>query len=77
MSQVKAEVALNLLKCFRWLVQSRKTTLVSFYIAQKEHIKDSRGSVSQAMIHYANKHLMRRRLCGSQEQTTFSSEFVI
>ena len=41
MSQVKAEVALNLLKCFRWLVQSRKTTLVSFYIAQKQLIKDS------------------------------------
>ena len=36
MSQVKAEVALNLLKYFRWLVQSYKTTLVNFYIAQKQ-----------------------------------------
>ena len=41
MSQVKAEVALNLLKYFRWLVQSYKTTLVNFYIAQKQHVKDS------------------------------------
>ena len=41
MSQVKAEVALNLLKYFRWLVQSYKTILVSFYIAQKQHVKDS------------------------------------
>ena len=41
MSQVKAEVALNLLKYFRWLVQSHKKTLVSFYIVQKQHVKDS------------------------------------
>ena len=41
MSQVKAAVALNLLKYFRWLVQSCKITLVSFYIAQKQHVKDS------------------------------------
>ena len=40
-SQVRAEVALNLLKYFRWLVQSCKTTLVSFYIVQKQHVKDS------------------------------------
>lgn len=38
---MKAEVALNLLKYFRWLVQSHKTTLASFYIAQKQRIKDS------------------------------------
>ena len=42
MSQVKAEVALNLLKYFRWLVQSHKKTLVSFYIVQKQQVKDSR-----------------------------------
>ena len=41
MSQVKAEFALNLLKYFRWLVQSHKKTLVSFYIAQKQYVKDS------------------------------------
>ena len=41
MSQVKTEVALNLLKYFRWLVQSCKTTFVSFYIAQKQCVKDS------------------------------------
>ena len=41
MSQVKAEVALNLLKYFTWYVQSCKTTLVSFYIVQKQHVKDS------------------------------------
>ena len=41
MSQVKAEVALNLLKYFTWYVQSCKTTLVSFYIAQKQCVKDS------------------------------------
>ena len=38
---MRAEVALNLLKYFRWLVQSCKTTLVSFYIVQKQHVKDS------------------------------------
>ena len=41
MSQVKAEVALNLLSCFSRLVQSPETTLVSFYITQKQHVKDS------------------------------------
>ena len=41
MSQVKAEVALNLLNYFRWFVQSCKTTLLSFNIAQKQHVKDS------------------------------------
>ena len=41
MSQVKAEVALNLLNYFSWLVQSPEITLVSFYITQKQHVKDS------------------------------------
>ena len=41
MSQVKAEVALNLLKYFRRLVESCKATLVSFYAAQKLCVKDS------------------------------------
>ena len=41
MSQVKPEVAFSLLKYFRWFVQSHKTTLVSFYIAQKQRVKDS------------------------------------
>jgi len=41
MSQVKAEVALNLLNYFSWLVQSPESTLVSFYITQKQRVKDS------------------------------------
>ena len=41
MSQVKAEVALSLLKYFRWLAQSHKTALLSFYVAQKQRVKDS------------------------------------
>ena len=32
---------LESVKCFGWFVQSRRTTLVSFYIAQKQHVKDS------------------------------------
>ena len=35
------------------------------------------GSVSQAMIRYVNKHLMRRCSCGSQEQATYYSESVV
>ena len=41
MSRVKAEVSLNLLNYFFWLAQSPETTLVSFSIAQKQHVKDS------------------------------------
>ena len=41
MSQVEAEVALNLLSCSSRLVQSPETTLVSFYITQKQHVKGS------------------------------------
>ena len=76
MSQVKAEVALNLLKYFRWLVQSYKTILVSFYIAQKQRVKDS-GWLSISGNDSSCKQISdERHSRGSQEQT-YSSESVI
>ena len=78
MRQVKPEVAFSLLKYFRWFVQSHKTTLVSFYIAQKNSVSRIQvGSVSQTMIRLVNKYLIRRHSRGSQEQTTYYSESVI